>query len=100
MKPSLFLYAIEPLHEKPEVCDVCSSNPPVLRYEFDEYGEGGESHENKGFCCGRCATDLLHKLEHAEAQRWAEEEAALKVDEFDISAFHENRLAAFPDSVQ
>ncbi len=100
MKPRLLLYAIEPLHEFPEVCDVCGSNPPMLSYEFDEYGDTGEPREQKGFCCWRCANNLLQKLEHAEARRWVEERATLKVDEFDISAFREDRIAAVADSVQ
>jgi hypothetical protein len=100
MNPRLLLCAVEPLREITKWCDICSSHPPVLRYEFDEYDDGGESHEREGFCCVRCATELLHKLETCEAKRWRQEEAALKIDEFETTAFHENRLAAFPDSVQ
>jgi hypothetical protein len=100
MKPSVFFSAIEPLHEIPGVCDLCISSLPILSYEFEECGASRESQEKKGFCCARCAVELLRKLEHAEARQWAEEEAALKVDEFDISAFREHRLAAFPNNVQ
>jgi hypothetical protein len=38
----------------------------------------------QGFCCRWCAAELLHKLERAGAQRRAREEAAPRVDEFDI----------------
>jgi len=94
MKPSVFFSAFEPLHEVPQVCDVCHLDPPVLSYEFGIVGEGGEAEEQRGFCCRWCATDLLHQLERAEAQRRAAEEAALKVDEFDIVDFQEPELAA------
>ena|ERR1700758_352725 len=100
MNPRLLLCAFEPLREIPTVCDICCSHPPVLRYEFDEYDEDGESHQHEGFCCVRCATELVHKLENCEAKRWRLEEVALKVDEFETTVFHENRLAAFPNSVQ
>jgi hypothetical protein len=100
MKPRLLLYALEPLREIPSLCEVCSTSPPVLRYEFQEYGRNGEITETKGFCCWNCANGLLRKLERSEAQKWSEEEAALKVDEFDISAFHQNRLAAFGENVR
>ena len=89
MKPSVFFSAFEPLHEVPQVCDVCRLDPPALSYEFETTGETGEPEEQKGFCCRWCAAELLHKLERADAQRRAEEEAALKVDEFDIINFEE-----------
>jgi hypothetical protein len=69
-------------------------DPPVLAYEFETMRKSGEAEEEKGFCCRWCAAELLHKLERAEAQRRAEEEAALKVDEFDIIGFPEPELAA------
>jgi hypothetical protein len=98
MKPSLFFCAFEPLQETPEVCDVCNSNPPVLRYEFATYGTQGEGKEKKGFCCARCTTGLLRILVRDESRRWAEEEAALKADEFDVSDFRQHRSAAFRDN--
>ena len=94
MKPSVFFSAFEPLHEVPQECDVCHLDPPVLSYEFETTGEAGGPEEQKGFCCRWCAAELLHKLERADAQRRAEEEAALKVDEFDIIDFREPELAA------
>jgi len=94
MKPSVFFSAFEPLHEVPEVCDVCHLEPPALSYEFDTSEEAGEPEEQKGFCCRWCAGELLHKLERADAQRRAQEEAALKVDEFDIVDFQEPELTA------
>lgn len=94
MKPSVFFSAFEPLHEVPRTCDICHLDPPVLSYEFATTGESGEPDEQKGFCCRWCAAELFHKLERADAQRRAEEEAALKVDEFDIIDFQEPELAA------
>jgi hypothetical protein len=96
MKPNIFFSAFEPLHEVPEVCDICKLNPPALSYEFETALEAREPEERKGFCCRWCAAELLHKLERAATRRWAEEEAALKVDEFDVTDFRERRLAAFP----
>ena len=93
MKPSVSFSAFEPLHEVPEVCDVCHLDPPALSYEFGTTGEGGEPEEQKGFCCRGCAAELLHKLERAGAQGRAQEEAALKVDEFDILDSPEPELA-------
>jgi len=97
MRPSLFFSAFEPLVETPEVCDVCNSSPPILSYEFATYGTRGEVKEKKGFCCAHCTTILLCTLEDVESQRWAEEEAALRADEFDVSDLRLRRLAAFPD---
>jgi len=97
MRPSLFFSAFEPLHNVPEVCDICDANPPVLRYQFDTYGQKGESKENKGFCCSHCAGKLLDTLQQwDESRRWAQEEYALKADDFDVSDFHHHRVAAFP----
>jgi hypothetical protein len=95
MRPSLFFAAFEPLQETPQVCDICNSNPPVLCYEFATYGTRGEAKEKKGFCCAHCTTILARMLGRDESQRWAEEEAALKADEFDVSDFRQHRLAAF-----
>jgi hypothetical protein len=95
MRPSVFFSAFEPLHEAPEVCDVCSSDPPVLRYEFNTYGESREAREEKGFCCSRCAMEFLCRLENSESVKWAEEESALKADGFDVADLRQHRLAAF-----
>ena len=95
MRPSLFFSAFEPLNEVPQICDVCQLDPPVLSFEFETTGESGEPEEQKGFCCRWCAAELLHKLERADAQRRAQEEAALKVDEFDIIDFEEPELAGY-----
>ncbi|HXY11014.1 MAG TPA: hypothetical protein VEI52_24490 [Terriglobales bacterium] len=98
MRPSVFFSAFEPLHETPEMCDVCHAKPPVLSYELDTYGTRGEAKEKKGFCCAHCTTILLRILERDESQRWAQEEAALKADDSDVSDFRRHRLAAFKDN--
>lgn len=98
MMDSLFFAGFDPLHEVPEVCTVCSSRPPVFSYDYRALDENGESKKTTGFCCASCAAGLLKKLEGAESQEWAEEEAALAKDDFDVSEFHKHRLAAFPGS--
>jgi hypothetical protein len=94
MKPSVFFSAFEPLHEVPQVCDVCHLDPPMLSYEFGTTREAGEPEEQKGFCCRWCAAELLLKVERADALRRAQEKAALKVDEFEIIDFREPELTA------
>ena len=98
MMDSLFVAGFDPLHEVPEVCTVCASRPPVFSYDYRALDEKGESQKTTGFCCVSCATQLLKKLESAESQEWAEEEAALESDAFDVSEFRKHRLAAFPGS--
>ena len=65
----------------------------AVGYEFGTPGDGGEPEEQQGFCCRWCAAELLHKLERAGAQRRAREEAAPRVDEFDIIDSSEPELA-------
>jgi hypothetical protein len=95
MSSSLSFFAFEPLREVPEVCSLCTASSPVLIYESQIYGEGGESKEARGFCCTRCAVELLKKLEGAESRQWTEEEAALQADNVDVGDFRQHRLAAF-----
>jgi hypothetical protein len=96
MLDSLFFTGFDPLHEVPEVCKVCSSHPPVLSYDYRSLDENGDTQKSTGFCCASCAAELLKKLEAAESQEWAEEEAALEDDAFDVTEFRKHRLAAFP----
>ena len=97
MKPSLFFCAFEPLHETPEVCDICSANPAAFSYEVATCGTRGEAKEKKGFCCVHCTTLLLRILERDESQRWTEAQAALNADESDVSDFRQHRPAASRD---
>jgi len=97
MRPSLFFSAFEPLHENPEVCDICRANPPVFGYEVATCGAQGEAKEKRGFCCAHSTTILLHILQCDESQNWAEEQAALNADESDVSDFRQHRLAASRD---
>jgi hypothetical protein len=94
MKPSVFFSAFEPLHEVPQVCDVCHLDPPVLSYEVGTTREAGEPEEQKGFCCRWCAAELLQKVERADDLRRAQERTALRVDEFEIIDFREPELAS------
>ena len=98
MIDSLFFAGFDPLHEAPEVCTVCSSHPPVFNYDYHTLDRSGEPKRTTGFCCSSCATQLLKQLERAESQEWAEEEASLEEDAFDVSEFRRHRLAAFPGS--
>jgi len=95
MRAKLHLAAFDPMHEVPRVCGVCGKVPPVFDYEFSTYGENGELTDTQGFCCSACATDLLKKLERAEAKEWAEEESALRADDVDVTALHQQRLSSF-----
>jgi len=95
MKGSLHISTFDPMHEVPEVCKVCGSNPPIFFYEWFSHGDGGESQNVEGFCCADCGVELLRKLERREAHDWAEEEAALEADGSDVTDFREHRLAAF-----
>ena len=98
MMDSLFFYGFDPLHEVPEVCTVYASHPPVFSFDYRGLDESGESQKTSGFCCAACAAMLLQRLERAESQEWADEEAVLFQDDFDITEFRKHRLAAFPGS--
>jgi len=98
MMDTLFFASFDPLHDVPKLCILCSSHPPVFSYDYRALDRSGESRKTSGYCCARCAARLLKKLELAESQEWAEEEAALENDEFDITDFRKHRLAAFPGS--
>jgi len=92
MHDSLSFTVFDPLRDAPEMCSICESNPPVFHYEFLA---NESSDPQKGFCCRFCAVKLLGKLERAESQEWAEEEAALRADDQDVSGFRQRRLATF-----
>jgi hypothetical protein len=96
MHASLFLAAFDPMHEVPRMCGLCSAKPPVFSYELRTYDRKGELTESHGFCCAACGSSLVQKLERNEAQVWAQEEKALKAEDVDVSALHEQRLASFP----
>lgn len=95
MRGSLHISTFDPMHEVPEVCKICGSNPPAFHYAWLPNSEDGGSQETEDFCCADCAAELLKKLERGEAGEWAEEEAALEADGFDVTDFREHRLAAF-----
>ena len=97
MIDSLFFAGFDPMHEVPEVCSLCSVHPPVFRYDYRALDDQGKAQKITGFCCPACAAELLRKLEQSESNEWAEEEAALEEDAFDVTDFHKHRLAAFPE---
>jgi hypothetical protein len=97
---SVFFAGFDPLHEVPAVCTVCSLHPPVFSYDYRALNPDGEAQRTTGFCCFTCATHLLSRLEQAESQEWAEEEASLEEDAFDVGEFRKHRLATFPGSLR
>jgi hypothetical protein len=98
MMDSLFFAGFDPLHEVPEKCTLCATHPPVFTFDYRGLIGKGESQKTTGFCCVACAGRLLKTLARAESEEWAEEEAALAKDDFDVTEFHKHRLAAFPGS--
>lgn len=64
------------LHDAPVFCEICANLPPVFVYEF--HAVGGDGNAVTGYCCGLCAPGFLRRLEAAEAEQWAAEEAALE----------------------
>jgi hypothetical protein len=94
MSSRLSLFTFEPLREVPEVCSLCKAGSPVLIYESQVYGKNGEAEDGRGFCCGRCAIELVKQLEVGELQQWTEEEAALEAEDLDVGEFRRHRLAA------
>jgi len=95
MHTSVFFATFDPLFDAPEVCNLCTLNPPTFNYEFclEDVNQG--TRETKGYCCESCAIQLLKGLERAESREWAEEEAALAADHLDVSDFQKRRLATF-----
>ncbi len=87
--------AFEPfLHDTPKLCNLCLSKAPAFHYEFRTEEQQQEQNVS-GFCCLFCAPQLLKKLASTESRGWAEEEAALKADNQDVSDLHARRLATF-----
>jgi hypothetical protein len=80
MSNRLCFATFDPLREAPSVCNVCSSNPPIFRYEFRVDDKGSGTEYIKGFCCACCARKLLAVLEHEESSDWALEQAALEAE--------------------
>lgn len=95
MRGSLHISTFDPMHEVPEVCNVCGSKPPIFFYDWFPSGQESDPQNIEGFCCAACGAELLKKLERLEAREWAREEAALKADGSDVTDFREHRLAAF-----
>jgi hypothetical protein len=96
MNDSVFFATFDPLYfDAPDACSLCIAQPPAFTYEYCIEEEGGQRQYLKGFCCTRCATDLLRKLANTEAKEWEEEEAALEADDLDVTDFQKRRLATF-----
>jgi hypothetical protein len=94
MNSKVTFSSYDPVVHDTQLCDVCQANPPILHYELCA-GDAAQDLPGKGFCCSHCAVELLKKVESAESQEWADEEAALKADDVDVSEFHRRRLASF-----
>lgn len=95
MGASLHVSTYDPMHEVPERCNVCWSNAPIFYYEWLTHTEESGRQATEGFCCFECAAELLKKMKHSEAHEWGEEEAALEVEESDLTGMREHRLTAF-----
>jgi hypothetical protein len=95
MNNRLCFATFDPLHDVPNVCGVCISNPPILLYEFRADDKDAQAEYMKGFCCASCAAKLLTVLENAGSQEWAREQTALEADGLDVTEFQRRRLAAF-----
>lgn len=80
--------------DSPSRCDLCTSRAPAFHYEHT-VDEAVRQSPKRGFCCGSCAARLLARLQNAETQAWAEQEASLKADDADASDLEERRLATF-----
>ena len=87
MKDSISFYAFDLLREVPEVCNLCVSAAPVLRYKVHSCAPDGEPQETQGFCCAECASRLLRKLESTEIREWKQEKAALEAEGVAVSDF-------------
>jgi hypothetical protein len=99
MNDSVFFATFDPLFlNAPDACDLCISQPPVFTYEYSTEEPDKERQYIKGFCCPKCATGLLKRLEKREAQDWAQEEAELEADQLDITDFQKRRLVTFGSS--
>jgi hypothetical protein len=96
MNDSVFFATFDPLYvNAPDACSLCIAQPPIFDYEYALEKENGERQYIKGFCCARCAADLLKKLATNEAREWAEEEAVLQAEDLDVTDFQKRRLATF-----
>jgi hypothetical protein len=95
MNNRLCFATFDPLHDVPNVCGVCVSNPPIFHYEFCGDETDVRPEFMKGFCCTPCAAKLLEVLEYAESREWAHEQAALEADGMDVTEFQKRRFAAF-----
>jgi hypothetical protein len=81
--------------DSPELCDLCSSRPPIFKYQCSNSREREQCEYLLGFCCQPCTQRLLDQLQQSESREWAEEESALNADESDVKEFHRRRVAAF-----
>ena len=96
MNDSVFFATFDPLYfNAPEACSLCITLPPIFTYEHCVEEANGQRQYLKGFCCAKCAQQLLQKLANTEAKEWEEEEAALEADDLDVTDFQKRRLATF-----
>jgi hypothetical protein len=96
MDDSLFFATFDPLFiNAPEACTLCIVRPPAFSYEYALQQESGQRTYQKGFCCSKCARDLVRKLESREASEWQQEEAALEAEHMDVTDLQKRRLATF-----
>ena len=98
MSEKVTFSAFDPIRfDTPSQCDICASQPTVFRYEYD-VDEGARLQPGKGFCCRSCASKLLDKLQRAESQVWAQEEALLKANDIAVNDLEEGDFATLGSS--
>jgi hypothetical protein len=63
----------------PETCSLCQTSEPIFEYQMSAR-PGDQDPATKGYCCLRCAQQLLASLEELTLARWAAEFPALKTE--------------------
>src|SRR5262245_48415718 len=95
MNEKVTFAAFDPMRfDAPLQCDICAAKPALFHYEYS-VDEGARVSLKRGFCCRSCASRMLERLQRAESQVWAQEEASLKADDIDVADLEERRQATF-----
>jgi hypothetical protein len=77
---------------------MCGTRPSVFKFEDGCNGGEGGPQRVAGFCCPVCAIRLLEELQQKESAAWAEEEASVRKEGYDVTDFRKRRLATFGSS--
>ena len=96
MRAQMTFSTFDPLFsDVPSICEMCGTRPSV--FKFDDGCNESQSGRQRlaGFCCTVCATRLLEELQEKESVAWAEEEASVRNEGYDVTDFHKRRLTTF-----